>query len=439
MKRTLTSLFLVLAAFMLHAQDLDWGVYGILPDQPLVNSADQLSSPYSDEAEGLHIEYLVDGNTDTFWHSDWHGRVSGTPYLQIELTEATEGYMALCIGRRHSSTTCQFTNMEVQTSPDGEQWKSMGTCVMPYLSLNEYVASTPFYMPEGTKHIRVYCVGRSNTVNVINDCGIGTFHMSEFQMYRVEDEFGKQNDLNNLLLKYDVYVWGETTLNMGEGFGQYSDYAAEQAFMNALNTANEILTNGNFSDYTNAQILEIVEAVENNYAAVLASEVPFTLANDGYYRIVCNMNYIEEKETGNIDLDGNPIMEEVSVPKALYATIESQPRWGTRDDADCRFLWRLEQKEGGIRVVNAATLEQFSGGSADSKVLMSAEADTLMAFDYAGNESGRDIIYIRFAGAKKDMAGTTSVYLHQLSHQQGKGTGDALCVWQATWNKTNGD
>ncbi len=439
MKRIFTSLFLMLSVLMLHAQDLDWGVYGIQPDQPLVNSADQLSSPYSDEAEGLHIEYLVDGNTDTFWPSDWHGRVSGTPYLEIELTEATYDYMALCIGRRHSSSTCQFTNVEVQTSADGQQWKSMGTSVMPYLSLHEYVASTPFYMPEGTKHIRMYCVGRSNTLNVINDCGIGTFHMSEFQMYRVEDNFGKENDLNNLLLKYDVYVWGEATLNMGEGFGQYTNYEAEQAFMNALNTANGILTNGNFSDYTNAQIQEIVESVEQNYAAVLASEVPFTLANDGYYRIVCNMNYTEDRETGDIDLDGNPILEQVSVPKALYATIEGMACWGTRNDADCRFLWRLEQKDGGIRMVNAATLEQLSDVNADYKVQTSAEVDTLMAFDYVANQDGHDIVYIRFSGAQKDMSGNSSVYLHQLSHQQGKGTGDALCVWVATWNKTNGD
>ncbi len=438
MRKLFTSLLLMLSVFMLQAQDLEWGVYGIQPDQPLVSSADQLSSPYSDEAEGLHIEYLVDGDINTFWHSDWHGRVSGTPYLDIALTEPTEGYMALCIGRRNSSNTCQFTNMEVQTSADGEQWESMGTSVMPYLSLNEYVASTPFYMPEDTKHIRVYCVGRSNTTNTINEVGIGTFHMAEFQMYRVEDNFGKEYDLNNLLLKYDEYIGGGS-LNMGEGFGQYSDYAAEQAFLNGLSTASEILASGNLSDYTNAQVQEIVETVEKSYAAVLASEVPFKLANDGYYRIVCNMNYYEEKETGDIDLDGNPVMEQTPVTKALYATIEGMACWGTRDDADCRFLWRLEQKDGGIRMMNAATLEQLSGVNADNKVLTSAEADTLMAFDYVASQDGHDILYIRFAGAQKDMSGNSSVYLHQLSHQQGKGTGDALCIWAATWDKTNGD
>ena len=100
-------------------------------------------------------------------------------------------------------------SMEVQTSADGTEWKSMGTSEMPYLSLDEYVVSTPFYMPEGTSRIRVYCVGRSNTVNVINDCGVGTFHMAEFQMYRVNDNFGKEFDLNSILLKYDEYIGGE--------------------------------------------------------------------------------------------------------------------------------------------------------------------------------------------------------------------------------------
>lgn len=95
------------------AQDDDLSLYGILVDQPLITSADQLVSAYSDEAEGLHIEYLTDGDINTFWHSDWHGRVSGTPSLDIALTEETEGYVALYIGRRNSSGTCQFTNMEL--------------------------------------------------------------------------------------------------------------------------------------------------------------------------------------------------------------------------------------------------------------------------------------------------------------------------------------
>lgn len=439
MKKFFTILSSLLLAMALPAQDLQWDLYGIQPDQPLVSSADQLSSPYSDEAEGLHIEYLTDGDINTFWHSDWHGRVSGTPYLEIELAEETEGYMALCIGRRNSSSTCQFTNMEVQTSADGTEWKSMGTSEMPYLSLNEYVVSTPFYMPEGTSRIRVYCVGRSNTVNVINDCGVGTFHMAEFQMYRVNDNFGKEFDLNSILLKYDEYIGGESNLNMGEGFGQYNDYEAEQAFLKGLHTASEILANEQLDAYTNAQIREIIRGVEESYAAVLASEVPFRLAVDGYYRILCNMNYVEEQETGDIDLDGNPIVEQTVVPKAVYATIDSKACWGTRNDTDCRFLWRLEQKEGGISMVNAATGEHMYATDSDNKVVMTAEGDTLMAFDYVASQDGHDILYIRFSGAEKDMSGNLGSYLHQLSHQQGKGKGDALCLWVATWNKTNGD
>jgi len=56
---------------------------------PLITNASQLSSPCSDSAEGQHIEYLIDGNTGTFWHTDWHSEYQDEAYhyLQVELVE----------------------------------------------------------------------------------------------------------------------------------------------------------------------------------------------------------------------------------------------------------------------------------------------------------------------------------------------------------------
>ena len=49
-------------------------------------SGDQLSSNASDWQEGQHIEYLVDGNPNTFWHSDWHNQVyDASPYWLIQM------------------------------------------------------------------------------------------------------------------------------------------------------------------------------------------------------------------------------------------------------------------------------------------------------------------------------------------------------------------
>ena len=37
-----------------------------------IASASQLSSPHSDESEGQHLEYLIDNDGSTFWHTSWH-------------------------------------------------------------------------------------------------------------------------------------------------------------------------------------------------------------------------------------------------------------------------------------------------------------------------------------------------------------------------------
>ncbi len=437
MKKIFTYLFLLLGAVTLQAQDLDWEAYGILSDQFLIKSADQLSSPYSDEAEGLHIEYLVDGNINTYWHSDWHDRVPGTPYVEVALIEETEGYFTLCMGRRVDSQWTQFTNMEVHASADGETWTNLGERVMPYAGLPEYVISDPYYLPKGTRYLRVYCVGRSHNPGVINELGPGTFHASEMQFYRIMDDYAKEYELTKVVVKYDVYFWGEVKLDMGEGVGQYNDYEAEKAFMAALNEANDILSRGAMAEYTFEEILALIQRIEDSYAAVMASEVPFKLPADGYYRIVCNLDYTEVHES--VDADGTLTSEEVVVPKAVYGTAESRARWGTKDDNDCRFLWKMEQVGKGIRMVNAATEEHFSGMDANGRVLTGAEGDTLMVCDLAGNENGRDILYIRFSGGQKDMTGGVSSYLHQLSHNLGKGTGDDLCLWVATYNMEAGN
>ena len=59
----------------------------LLNGQKLITDASQLVSPCGDSAEGTHIEYLLDENTATMWHSDWHGAyTAGAHYIQVNLT-----------------------------------------------------------------------------------------------------------------------------------------------------------------------------------------------------------------------------------------------------------------------------------------------------------------------------------------------------------------
>lgn len=100
----------------------DAAANGFDPDSKLILDASQLSSPASDDDEGKHIEWLVDDNVTTFWHSDWHGKVSGPHYIQVELPCEITGYYQLVFGRRNSSNTCQPTEMLVQQTADGLNW-----------------------------------------------------------------------------------------------------------------------------------------------------------------------------------------------------------------------------------------------------------------------------------------------------------------------------
>ena len=108
-KRIISLLALAMSAMVgslpVMAQ-FDAAANGLDPDSKLILDASQLSSPASDDDEGKHIEWLVDDNVTTFWHSDWHGKVSGPHYIQVELPCEITGYYQLVFGRRNSSNTC---------------------------------------------------------------------------------------------------------------------------------------------------------------------------------------------------------------------------------------------------------------------------------------------------------------------------------------------
>lgn len=60
----------------------------LLNGEELITNNAQLTSPCGDSSEGQHIEYLLDGDINTMWHSDWHGAyTAGAHYVQVELVE----------------------------------------------------------------------------------------------------------------------------------------------------------------------------------------------------------------------------------------------------------------------------------------------------------------------------------------------------------------
>lgn len=198
MKRVFTK-FLTIAIMVVMGSLPGWAQFdatanGFDPESKLITSAMQLSSPASDEAEGTHIEYLIDDNIGTFWHSDWHGKYTGTHYVQVDLNEATTGYYQLVFGRRNSSNTCQPLKMLVEQSTDGNQWQSVKTLDLPWEGdedKGKYVISDFFRLSEAT-HLRFTCTQ--------NNSGNTTWHCAELQIYMADKKAALAGAIDDLLM-----------------------------------------------------------------------------------------------------------------------------------------------------------------------------------------------------------------------------------------------
>ena len=437
-KRILSLLALAMSAMVgsLPAMaQFDAAANGLDSDSKLILDASQLSSPASDESEGKHIEYLIDDNVGTFWHSDWHSKVKGPHYVQVELPSEVTGYYQFVFGRRNSSNTCQATEMLIQQSVDGVSWADVKKVELEWNGDDDqgkYVIS-PLFRLRGAKALRFTCTKLNTDLN-----GGRPWHCAELQVYQPGKPVAPADMINELLVSFDRFLpGGPEELPIGTDFGQYSNTEAWKAFQAdmavAVSYAQTIEDGGSVSaDDVNA----IVDKVEADYRDIQASFVKYSM-NDGYYRIVGGMKYYTNKETGETDLDGNPVTEKSYYDIALFSSLDGWCWWGAKDEKDARQLWKLNMVGENVKMVNAATDMQCAD-SKDYAISMSTAVDTLMAFDFVGRENGHDIIYIRYASSPADYDNVyeKSIYFHQWGHE--KGAGEAphkMTLWQATWNK----
>lgn len=421
----------MLAGMQPASAQFDAAANGFDPDGKLITDPTQLSSPASDEAEGKNIEWLIDDNIQTFWHSDWHGKVQGEHYVQVDLPEETKGFYQLVFGRRNSSNTCQCTSMRVEESADGNTWTTAATLSLPWNGDQDqgtYVISDIFRL-KGAGHLRL----TSKSTNT----GTATWHCAELQLYPANEEEALAEAINILLMQYDKYMPGyPEELSIGTAFGQYSDTEAWADFQADIMAAMDLAARLDGGETPpEAEVMAVVDKTEADYARLMASLVRFSM-DEGYYRIVGNLPYYREVETGETDLDGNPVTERRYYDIAMLGTLEGWCQWDAKDDTDARQLWRLGMEGQDVRMVNAGTGMTCVRTVDNGDIQMEEGADKLFGFDYVGTQDGRDVVYIRFAEHQSGYDGTTSVYFHQRGHEKGAGKGpQRLCLWQATWNK----
>ena len=112
-------------------------------------SGDQLSSNASDWQEGRNIGNLVDGDPNTFWHSDWHNQVYETHYIQIDFDEPIGGDIGLYVIRRRTDAN-HVTLMGVLGSNDQVQWDDLGQIPLSNASYGQEYTSDPVSLGDKT-------------------------------------------------------------------------------------------------------------------------------------------------------------------------------------------------------------------------------------------------------------------------------------------------
>ena len=428
----LSLLLLTMVSLNVSAQNIeDYGT-------PLITDASQFyDNQYGDEGEGTDLSLLIDYDNSTFWHTDWRGREHPDGehhWLFVKFNEPVSGKLVVWMVRRGTSNDHPI-KMLVEGSNDPAEsnndkvWTPITEISFPFDGQGTPTQSPSFDVETPYTYLRFAasdCTG--------SDYGFRKYwHTAEFQLYQIEDEMAELTaQLQACLYNYDAYCrlsQGDYVerLNMGEDFGQYSDFEAEAIFLNALDEIFLILDGQKEMPTTKEEIEVLVNAVHENYNKVIASENLFKLNKDGYYRVIGGMPYYSDVETGEVDDAGEPIKERRYHNIAMYGDVDGYGYWKAYDPTDCRQVWKLEQKEGGIKMVNAASDMQFS--TFGSPVTMSLEADTLVCFDFAGKENGHDIIYIRMSGNARG----SNNYLHQWGHSRGAGSNYYMCSWNPTF------
>ncbi len=151
----------------------------------LIKNVSQLSSNSLDRAEGNNLEYLIDGNISTYWHSDYHKDVLAPPYLQVAFDEPISGLIQVEMTRRQNATNGHIVRMYVQGSTDAENWDFMGYLETPFTNQNESVTSQVVNLSAPCKYLRFILTNRYGT-----DAG-GNTEFDPFPEITSPDEYNK--------------------------------------------------------------------------------------------------------------------------------------------------------------------------------------------------------------------------------------------------------
>lgn len=160
---------------------------------PLITDVSQLSSPFSDYAEGTDIGALIDNNTATFWHSDYHNHVEGDyHWVEVALKKPVKGVFNLYMHRRNCAND-HPVKIVVSGSSDAVTWSDIFTAEFPYEGFTA-VTSDYFSITESVSYLRL----------TVTDCkgssyGFRKFwHAAEIQIFHISEQFEYSTDISGV-------------------------------------------------------------------------------------------------------------------------------------------------------------------------------------------------------------------------------------------------
>lgn len=267
--------------------------------------------------------------------------------------------------------------------------------------------------------------------------------------------------LNSLFNTYADYYYDDKgyELNMGTEFGQRTDYDSWKKFRELLDRVNAILEIINDPGYDNEadpdacpsldEANSMKAEVDSLYQAILDSEVPYVMPQNGYYRILAHNRYKSTyDESGFVDKAMAASFSKDHLNKVVYSTLD-------RERAN--FIWKLTKSETGDSImIQNAGMGTYISLASKSLGKLTTTADVAQAsyimFDYAGLDyvepdgigDDRDIVCIRLTQSPR--AGGSS-YFHQNNHSSvtdetspwgnygvDTGTEQEMGFWMRTWD-----
>ncbi len=162
----------------------------------LITNVSQLSSAMTETQEGA-IDYLIDGDASTFWHSTWYnGSVdNGTHFLQVALpSDADPNAVMRFYFQRRASISDHVTSWSIygvstnSTETSKDDCTLLATISTPYGSSGEIIYADAF-VPNGFQYLRFYAEETTNSR--------GYFHLAEFNIYYADD--GTQTAIDEIL------------------------------------------------------------------------------------------------------------------------------------------------------------------------------------------------------------------------------------------------